>query len=128
MLEHPFAVKCRNWAPLPDLRVKKPTEEALKSNHFDNIHNLPRNNETAAWVKFWRSYFHFSSSEYGQFGDLHRINWEYENLISMIVMRDPLERFLSGGKCGGFQTRIPNDPTEDTQDVYILGVCEFRLC
>ena len=33
-------------------------------------------------------------------------------------MRDPLERFLSGGKCGGFQTRIPNDPTEDTQDVY----------
>ena len=94
-----------------------PTEEALKSNHFDNIHNLPRNNDTAAWVKFWRTYFHFSSSEYGKFGDLHPVNWEYENLVSMIVKRDPLERFLSGGKCG-FQTRILKIPRR-TRKIYI---------
>ena len=26
-------------------------------------------------------------------------NWEYPNLVSMIVMRDPIERFLAYGKC-----------------------------
>ncbi|KAL7490380.1 hypothetical protein ACHAWT_005486 [Skeletonema menzelii] len=95
-----------------------PSEEAIQSSHLGSVGKTPSYNETGAWVKFWRSYFHFTSSEYTGFGDLHRTNWEYENLVSMIVMRDPLERFLAGGKCGGFQTRIGNDPTEDTQDTY----------
>jgi len=95
-----------------------PSEEALKSNHIDIGTNLIGYNETAEWVKFWRPYFHFKSLEYGSFGDLHKTNWEDKDLVSMIVMRHPLERFLAGGKCGGFQTRIGDDPTGDTQDVY----------
>jgi len=69
-------------------------------------------------VTFWRSYFHYTSQEYRNFGNLHKTNWEYENLVSMIVMRDPLDRFLSGGKCGSFHESIHADPTEDTQDLY----------
>ena len=48
----------------------------------------------------WRPYFHFKSMEYISFGNLHKTNWEDKDLVSMIVMRDPLERFLAGGKCG----------------------------
>jgi hypothetical protein len=36
----------------------------------------------------------------------------------MIVMRDPLERFMSGGKCGSFHKSLPDDPTNDTQELY----------
>ena len=51
-------------------------------------------------------------------------NWEYENLVSMIVMRDPIERFLAGGKCGpyhkhkGEETGIDGDPTNENQALY----------
>lgn len=90
-----------------------PTEEALANSHL----NKQDSNYTAEWVKFWRPYFHFKSDEYQKFGDLHKTNWEYENLVSMIVMRDPLERFLSGGKCGAFHAKL-GDPTEDNQDMY----------
>ena len=92
-----------------------PSEEALANSHFIENKN-PSYNDTAAWVKFWRPYFHFTSIEYRSFGNLHKTNWEYENLVSMIVMKDPLGRFLSAGKCGSFHM-LP-DPTEDTQDLY----------
>jgi len=70
-------------------------------------------------VTFWRQYYHFVSGEYGSWEKtLHHTNWEYENLVSMIVMRNPMERFLAGGKCGGFQTKIPDDPSNETQDLY----------
>ena len=57
-------------------------------------------------------------------GKLPRTNWEYKNLVSMIVMRDPLERFLAEGKCGGFHSNkktplsINGDPTNETQAQY----------
>ena len=95
-----------------------PSDEALETSHIGLYH--PEYNDTAAWVAFWRPYFHFMSMEYRYYPkpSLHTTNWEYENLVSMIVMRDPMERFMSGGKCGGFQKQIPEDPTEDTQELY----------
>ena len=64
-----------------------PSDEALETSHIGL--NFPEYNDTAAWVTFWRPYFHFMSKEYSYrfFGNLHKINWEYENLVSMIVMR-----------------------------------------
>ncbi|KAL7527003.1 hypothetical protein ACHAWF_001995 [Thalassiosira exigua] len=97
-----------------------PSEEEIEASGFGK-HGIETHldyNETELWVRFWRLYFHFVSMEYRNFGNLHAFNWEYENLVSMIVMRDPLERFLSGGKCGGFQHKIPKDPTNETQDLY----------
>mmetsp|Transcript_14397 Transcript_14397/g.31200 ORF Transcript_14397/g.31200 Transcript_14397/m.31200 type:complete len:353 (-) Transcript_14397:2169-3227(-) len=76
-------------------------------------------NETASFVTSFRQHFHFVSWEYVTWANLHGINWEHDDLVSMIVMRDPLERFLAGGKCGGFQPQLPGgDPTNETQDVY----------
>jgi hypothetical protein len=83
-------------------------------------------NDTGDWVSFWQQYFHYVSMEFGElhafgsWGDyLHQTNWEYEGLVSMIVMRDPLERFLSRGKCGDFHgTLASGDPTNETQALY----------
>lgn len=83
-------------------------------------------NDTGDWVNFWQQYFHYVSMEFGElrtfgsWGDyLHQTNWEYEGLVSMIVMRDPLERFLSRGKCGDFHgTLASGDPTNETQALY----------
>jgi len=91
-----------------------PSDEALETSHI----GLPIQ-DAAAWVTFWRPYFHFMSKEYSHFGNLHKINWEYENLVSMIVMRDPMERFMSGGKCGSFHKSLPDDrTTNDKQELY----------
>jgi len=97
-------------------------EEAIKASPFDGKRQVGKEvsyNETKEWVTFWRQYYHFVSGEYPDWDKtLHQTNWEYENLVSMIVMRNPLERFLAGGKCGGFQTKIPKDPRNETQDMY----------
>jgi len=97
-------------------------EEAIKASPFDGKHQVGKEvsyNETKEWVSFWRQYYHFVSGEYPDWDKtLHQTNWEYENLVSMIVMRNPLERFLAGGKCGGFQKKIPDDPSNETQDTY----------
>ena len=97
-----------------------PSEAAIEASHLDMNQGLKHweYNDTETWVKFWRPYFHFISMEFRSFGNLHTTNWEYENLVSMIVMRDPLERFLSGGKCSKFHGSLLDDPTEDTQDLY----------
>jgi hypothetical protein len=39
-----------------------PSDEALETSHFGLHH--PEYNDTAAWVTFWRPYFHFVSMEY----------------------------------------------------------------
>lgn len=95
-----------------------PSDEALETSHIGLHH--PEHNDTAAWVTFWRSYFHFMSMEFSHYPkpNLHATNWEYENLVSMIVMRDPMERFMAGGKCGSFHKSLPDDPTNDTQELY----------
>ena len=48
-------------------------------------------------------YFHFVSLEYGNYKwfNLSESNWEYDKLVSMIVMRDPMERFLAGASVQG---------------------------
>ena len=51
-----------------------------------------------------------------------RTNWEYENLVSMIVTKHPIERFLSGGRCGefhnGHEKGLRGDPTNETQALF----------
>mmetsp|Transcript_20080 Transcript_20080/g.31580 ORF Transcript_20080/g.31580 Transcript_20080/m.31580 type:complete len:239 (-) Transcript_20080:397-1113(-) len=87
---------------------------ANASKKIEESQSLP----ISEYVNLFRPSFHFMSWEYLKFGNLHPANWEYDNLVSMIVMRDPMGRFLAGGKCGGFQEKIPNDPTNETQDLY----------
>ena len=59
------------------------------------------------------------------------MDFEYPNLVSMIVMRDPLERFLAGGKCGKFHENkktpyaLKEDPSPSNQDNYWLYASEF---
>jgi hypothetical protein len=74
--------------------------------------------DTAINVEAIRPYFHFISQEYKNWGDLHKTNWEYNHLVSMIVMKHPIDRFLSGGKCGEFHALIVGDPSNSTQDLY----------
>jgi hypothetical protein len=87
-------------------------------------HNiLPWYNEhTAPYVERFRSCFHYISQEYTRFAGLHRTNWEYENLVSIIVMRDPLERFLASGRCGEFYDgkakSLKGDPTNETRALF----------
>ncbi|KAL3798491.1 hypothetical protein ACHAWO_011166 [Cyclotella atomus] len=64
-------------------------------------------------VTTFRPYFHFMSMEYPHYGNLHNMNWEYPALVSMIVMRNPLDRFLAGGKCGSFHNSIINEADPD---------------
>ena len=106
------------WKDNATLEHPWPSDEALETSHIGL--QPPEYNDTAAWVTFWRPYFHFKSMEYRHYPkpNLHTTNWEYENLVSMIVMRDPLERFMSGGKCGSFHKSLPDDPTNDTQELY----------
>ena len=73
---------------------------------------------TEAYVERFRALFHFMSQEYSQFAGLHRTNWECENLVSVIVMRDPMERFLSRGRCGEFHSALVGDPTIDNQALF----------
>ena len=70
-------------------------------------------NDTATMVDSLRPFFHMISWEYRYFGNLHQTNWEYENLVSVIVMRHPIDRFLAGGKCGRRgEHREPSTPQE----------------
>jgi len=75
-------------------------------------------NDTESYVSLFRPYFYYMSWEFRKWGNLQPTNWEYEKLISMIVMRDPIERFLAGGKCGRFHEAIHEDPTNETQHLY----------
>lgn len=76
-------------------------------------------NETAQQVQLFRPYFFFMSFEYRFYSKLHNTNWEYDNLVSMIVMRDPLGRFLSGGRCGEMNKAFNSgDPTNETQALF----------
>ena len=65
------------------------------------------------------------SWEYTKWGNLHTVDWEYPNLVSMIVMRDPIERFLAGGKCGKYHGSLGGDPTPSNQDIYWEYASEF---
>ena len=88
-----------------------------------SVNSAVETKDAETYVPLFRPLFHFVSSEYVKFGHLNRTNWEYDDLVSMIVMRDPLERFLAGGRCGSFHeghgvTSISGDPTNETQALY----------
>ena len=58
---------------------------------------------------------------------METVDWEYPNLVSMIVMRDPLERFLAGGKCGRFDKppyNLTDGPTPDDKDIWWMYASE----
>lgn len=75
-------------------------------------------NQTNEYVSKYRELFHYHTMEFMSWANLHITNWEHENLVSMIVMRDPIERFLAGGKCGTYHESLPRDPTNETQALY----------
>jgi len=72
--------------------------------------NLPKRNvwrnpqETDQQIRGLRYHFHFIAWEYRFFptGSLHQTHWENPNLISILVMKHPIDRFLSKGPCDGF--------------------------
>lgn len=55
--------------------------------------------ETTLMAKEIRSYFHMIQWEYGYRprGPLERVNWESPRLASVIIMKHPMKRLLSGG-------------------------------
>ena len=95
--------------PVPDFACMGPGESGIWPANATKFNSWSRE-ETPTKVKIFRPYFHYMSWEYHTFGNLHHTNWEYEDLVSMIVIKDPLERFLSAGKCGKFHTKKKNRP------------------
>ncbi|EJK57924.1 hypothetical protein THAOC_21991 [Thalassiosira oceanica] len=91
-------------------------------------------NETQYYVGLMRPYFHFVSWEFRGYAHLQTVDWEYPDLVSMIVMRDPLERFLAGGKCGRYHENkkppyaLKGDPDPSNQDIYWLYASEISDC
>lgn len=67
------------------------------------------NKETATMVQQIRPYFHMVSWEFQKCGNLHDTNWEYENLVSVIVMRHPLDRLLSRNTCDNTFNKADRD-------------------
>jgi len=56
--------------------------------------------------------FQMVSWEYHSWGDLpnNTANWENDRLVSLIVMRNPIDRFLAGGKCGLYHNSLGGVP------------------
>jgi hypothetical protein len=74
------------------------------------------NHPTSMMVEQIRPSFHFVSTEHQHWANLHTINLEYKDLVSIIVLRHPIDRFLAGGKCGSFHKSIQGDPTGTPED------------
>lgn len=87
------------------------------------IENFPEehpwlHNETATNIALVRPFFHYLSWEFGRQEPMRiaDTDWENPNLVSIIVMRDPLSRMLSGD---GIITRdYPGIPKNATEDVW----------
>jgi len=74
---------------------------------------------TAVDVSAIRRQFQFDSWEYSlPKSPYFNVDWDYENLVSVIPMRHPLDRFLAGGKCGKFHSSIHSDPNPENQGEY----------
>lgn len=100
--------------------------------------------ETAAHVAEVRPYFHFVSWEFGQQRrrPLSGTEWESPHLLSMIVMRHPIDRLLAGD--GAVFRRYPGllagngtldqwwayatDSTRRNTNNYALGILSERGC
>jgi len=80
------------WGPVPGFPTNNPVFESI-------IHKFPwKYKETAYYTDLMRQYYHFISEEMRSHPKypLQRVNWEYENLLSVYVTRHPLDRLLSG--------------------------------
>jgi hypothetical protein len=53
-------------------------------------------NDTANNIELVRPFFHFISWEFGPMNTLKDTDWEHPNLVSVIVMREPISRLLAG--------------------------------
>ena len=74
---------------------------------------------TAVDVSAIRRQFQLDSWEYSlPKSPYFNVDWEYENLVSAIPMRHPIDRFLAGGKCGKFHSSIHSDPNPGNQGEY----------
>jgi len=98
-------------------KEKYPRDAYIK--YPNRVYPWRNHSETNLMISLLQPVFQFVSWEFSYWPNLHgRINWEHSNLVSMIVMRDPLERFLSRGKCDIFHTSIQDDPNPSNQDEY----------
>ncbi|KAL7479287.1 hypothetical protein ACHAW6_005022 [Cyclotella cf. meneghiniana] len=118
-------VKMSQLGPTPSFACmkKKSGDNSPWPAYDPNINKFSISYDDASTlVQVFRPYFHFMAMEYPRWGNLHNANWEYENLVSMIVMRNPLDRFLAGGKCGRFHNSLINEadpePSEEVQRLF----------
>ena len=93
-----FCSEMKKWGEVPHFAC-------LGGDNWDEA-VLPHKNDrpwtndlTAERTQVVRSYFHMISWEFGHIPKppLGDTNWEYENLVSVYITRNPLDRLLSGG-------------------------------
>ena len=75
---------------------------------------------TAERTDLVRSYFHMISWEFGHIPvpPLGDTNWEYENLVSVYITRNPLDRLLSGGGAVNRRFGTLEERTDDQWKAY----------
>ena len=106
-----FCGKMNKVGPTPEFACMG--GKTFPSNETKLIRKPWAGNDTAFMVQHLRSHFHMVSWEFRGWGNLHHTtNWEHEKLLSVIVMRDPIDRFMAGGKCHKNNIK---DPTPETQ-------------
>lgn len=93
-----FCSEMKKWGEVPNFAC-------LGGDNWDKA-ALPAKNDrpwtndlTAERTDLVRSYFHMISWEFGHIPvpPLGDTDWEYENLVSVYITRNPLDRLLSGG-------------------------------
>jgi hypothetical protein len=75
--------------------------------------------ETESWIKKTRPFFHMISWEYGDISpkrNLTLVDWENQNLLSVIIIRHPIDRILAAD--ANIQKRYPGLDSKDTHHEY----------
>jgi hypothetical protein len=93
-----FCSEMKKWGEVPEFAC-------LGGNNYEKTGLPPKNDrpwsndETAERTDLVRKYFHMISWEFGRIPEppLGDTNWEYGNLVSVYITRNPLDRLLSGG-------------------------------
>ena len=78
-------------------------------------------NLTATRFEMLQPHYQFLAVEYG-WGvpkpGLQLFDWEHPKIVSMIVMRHPIDRLLSTRKCNTFYHTLRNDPNTTNQNLW----------